>query len=148
LLDTLYSQIGAAIWLLACVFAFWKGDRTENWGAGILLIAWLASLFSQDDAAKASDLEPILFLIDAAVLACFAFMAWRSHRSWPIWATAFQGISIVVHIATLLNLKVDPYAQFTAMNIATYGVLGSMTTGTFIVWREREALRPMEPPKI
>ncbi len=44
MLDTLYSQIGAVLWLGVCAFALLKGDEPERITSGALVAAWLATL--------------------------------------------------------------------------------------------------------
>ena len=83
--DTLYAQIGTAISLLVVAFAFLKGDEPERVGAGAFALALLASLLLQDDG-RLSGPQWSLMVIDTVLLGVYAALAWKSRRSWPVWA--------------------------------------------------------------
>ncbi|MBC6983104.1 hypothetical protein [Caulobacter sp. 17J80-11] len=137
--DSIYSQIWAVALLLTCGLALLKGDRPEQTAAVVCLISWLATVFAQDDTASFTP-EHLWLAIDTSVLAVFVGIAWKSQRSWPIFAAAFQSIAVVIHIAFLLDLSIGTRAYIAALAISSYGALGALAVGTWRVWREREAL--------
>ena len=142
MLNTLPGQIGALAILVICGAAMWKGDRLEQWGAGICFMAWLATILIQDDAS--STLERFFLMgVDVAVLAALGFLAWKAERSWPVWAAACQAITVAVHLATLVDFRIPKFAYISALVLASYGVLIALAIGTWMAWREREALKPL-----
>ena len=141
MLNTLPAQIGAAAILIICAAALWKGDRLEQWGAGICILAWLATILIQDDAAAGIE-EFALLGVDFAVLAALGVLAWRGVRSWPVWAAACQAITVAIHLAKMVDFRIPTAAYISALVLASYGVLIALAIGTAVAWREREALKP------
>ncbi len=141
MLDTIYSQIGAAVIVLVCGFALWKGGRAEQWAGGILIVAWLGTILIQDQTDSVG-FHPLDLVVDASVLAALGTIAWRSDRNWPIWASACQAINLATHLAFALDLRIPETAYYSALALASYGVLVALAVGTFLAWRESEALKP------
>ena len=146
LLDTLYSQIGAALWLGVCAFALLKGDKAERIVSGAVVIAWLATLSAYRDTVPLgySSTAWAVMAIDALLLALLVVMSWRTDRSWLIWAAAFQSIIVLVHVITLLDIRIRAIAYLSAQTVGSYGVLVCLAIGTFWAWQTREAIRPLE----
>lgn len=138
MLDTPPAQIGAALMVLVCAFAFFKGDEPERLAAGAYLIAWLATLLIQND----SDLYSIplgLFGIDLIVLLIFVGLAWKSRRAWPIWAGGLQLLTVSSHIFGMVEARASLASFYAVMNLASYGILITLAIGTFWAWQERRA---------
>lgn len=147
MLDTLISQFGALVWLGVCAFALYKGDKPERFAGGALVIAWLATLAVHRETILTSVTIPV-FLIDVAVLVVLIGLAWRSDRNWPIWAASFQCITVMVHIVTMIDLRIRAIAYLSAQTVGTYGVLICLAVGTFMAWQVREAIRPREDDQL
>ena len=138
MLDTLYSQVGAALLVLVVVFAFWKGDDPEKMAAGAYGLGWIASLLVQDN----SDLFGAqwgMFAIDVVMLAVLSALVWRAGRNWPVWAAALQMIIVASHLLMLANIGAAMKSYYTVINLAGYGVLIAIGVGTFWAWQERRA---------
>ena len=141
MLDTIYTWVGSAVIVLICGAALWKGDRLEQWGGGLCFLAWLASLLIQDDASL--DLQEYAMLgVDFAMLVALGVLAWSGERTWPVWAAACQAITVAVHLAKMVDFRIPTVAYISALVLASYGVLIALAIGTFVAWREREALSP------
>jgi hypothetical protein len=136
--DTLLSQIGVAAVVLVCAFALLKGDEPERLGAGAYLIAVFASLLLQQKGAL-SGIQWGLLVIDAALVAVYAGLVWKSRRSWPVWACALQALIVMCHLLTLIDSRPPLAAFYAVINLAGYGVLLSLASGTLQAWRERRA---------
>lgn len=136
--DTLPGQIGAAVSFLVVSFALLKGGEAERFGAGAYALGWLASLAVQGDGQLYS-VQWAMLVIDFAVLTAFIAIAWRSRQGWPIWAAAFQGLSVLSHIMAILDVRPAISAYYTVINLAGYGVLISLAVGVFWAWQERRA---------
>jgi hypothetical protein len=134
------KHIGEIVFVLVCAFAILKGDRTERMGAGLLLVAWAASVTAQLDTGLFNTQYAVL-AIDVVALGALSLLAWRSERSWPMWAAAFQAIEVAVHIARAAGLRIGGLPYITAVNLSAYGVTAALAVGAWIAWREREALR-------
>lgn len=123
-------------------FALFKGEEPERMGAGALLIAWLASA---NVYRLGLNLAPAaLFAIDLALLAALCVIAFRTGRQWPIWAVAFHLLSMLSHAVVILNVTGAGRGYVQALSIASLGVIGALAVGTFWVWQEREAIKPLK----
>lgn len=136
--DTLYSQIGAVFTVLVVAFAFLKGDEPERFGAGAYVLAWFASMLVQDDSTLYEP-QTAMFAIDTVALLVYAGLAWKSGRTWPVWACAVQLLGVMSHIMWLVDVRPPASSFYTVINIAAYGVLVSLAVGTFWAWQERRA---------
>lgn len=138
MLNIVYAIVGAAFMVGMGVFAAIKGDRTERFGAGAYLLAWFASIVLQGNSGFRG--MPIgLFLIDIALLITFVALAWRSARSWPVWACGAQLITVMCHIMILTGQKVPLGSLITVMNLTGYLIIGCIIVGTFWAWQDRKA---------
>jgi len=143
LLDSLFSQIGAVLWLGVCAFALLKGDKPERFAASSMVVAWLATLAVHRDTLLTGVTIPVL-VIDAALFLVMLGLSWRTDRNWPVWAAAFQAIVVLVHVVTMIDLRIRAIAYLSAQTVGTYGVLICLAIGTFWAWQTREAIRPPE----
>jgi hypothetical protein len=135
-IDTLPAQIGAVFAVLIAAIALLKGDALERAGATAFLLGWLASLILQADA-RLHGPQWGMMAVDAVMLAVFVAMAWKSRRTWPIWACAFQALIVMSHLLTLVDPRPPIRAFYTVINLASYGVLTALALGTIRAWRER-----------
>lgn len=136
--DTPASQIGAAFTVSVVVFAFLKGDEPERIGAATYALAYLASLLVQEDGAIYGT-QWGLMGIDIVMLAVYSGLAWKSRRSWPVWASALQSLTVMSHVLTFVDVRPSMAAYVTVINLASYGILLSIAIGTFWAWQERRA---------
>ncbi|HWE47566.1 MAG TPA: hypothetical protein VG407_16215 [Caulobacteraceae bacterium] len=136
----LEREAGVIVFVVVCAFAILKGGRVEQMGAGLLLVSWAASTSAQLDVGIFSTQYAVM-AIDVVDFAIYSILAWRSDRSWPMWAAAFQAIEVAVHVARAAGLRISGLPYITAVNLSAYGVMGALLVGTIIAWREREALK-------
>ena len=137
--DTLYSQIGTAVAVAVVAFAFLKGDEPERVGAGAFALGLLASLLVQNDSQLYGP-QWGLVAVEAVVLAAYAGVAWKSRRSWPIWASALQAVVVMSHLLPTMDIRPPIAAFYAIVNVASYGILLALTLGVFQAWRDRRAL--------
>lgn len=137
--DTLYSQIGAAAGVIVVAFAFLKGDEPERVGGGAYAIGALASLLLQNDS-QLYGAQWGLMTVEAVMLAAYAALAWKSRRSWPIWASALQAVVVMSHVLTTADPRPPIAAFYAVVNLASYGILLALTLGVLRAWRDRRAL--------
>lgn len=133
------DTINFALTIGVCVMAVWKGGQPERAAGVTFFLAWLLSL-SAWSFVGLLNAQLIVLGIDSLLLASFGFLAWKSGRGWLTWATAFLSIDVAIHLSTLMNLRVVAFAYGAALWLSAYGVLGSIAVGTWMAWREREAL--------
>ena len=137
--DTLYSQIGAAVGVIVVTFAFLKGDEPERVGGGAYALGALASLLLQDDSQLYGP-QWGLMLVETVMLAVWVTLAWKSRRSWPIWAGALQSVVVMSHVLTTTDVRPPIAAFYAVVNLASYGVLLVLALGVLQAWRDRRAL--------
>lgn len=137
--DTLYSQIGAAVGVIVVTFAFLKGDEPERVGGGAYALGALASLLLQDDSQLYGP-QWGLMLVETVMLAVWVTLAWKSRRSWPIWAGALQSVVVMSHVLTTTDVRPPITAFYAVVNLASYGVLLVLALGVLQAWRDRRAL--------
>ena len=136
--DTLSAQVGAGVTLLVVAFAFLKGDDPERTAAGGYVLSWFASLLIQGDGSVGGT-QWGLMAIDAVMLAVFIALAWKSERAGPVWAAAFQSLTVMSHILTLVDIRPPLSAFYAVINLASIGILLSIAVGTFWAWQDRQA---------
>ncbi|MBB4083458.1 hypothetical protein [Brevundimonas lenta] len=136
--DTAYSMIGAAVTLLVVAFAFIKGEEPERIGAGAFVFVFIASLLIQDES-NPSNPQWGLMAVDTLLLVVYAGLAWKSGRSWPLWAAACQALIVMTHVLVLLDLSPTAIAFYVVTNLAGYGILVAIAIGTFWAWQDRRA---------
>lgn len=137
--DTLPTQIGAGLTVLVVAFAFLKGDEPERIAGGAHVLAWFASLLIQSDGSSGGTTQWGLMGIDVVMLGVFAGLAWKSGRSWPVWAAALESLIVMSHILTLVDVRPPLAAFYAVVNLASTGILLTIAIGTFWAWQERRA---------
>ena len=137
--DTLYSQIGAAVGVVVVAFAFLKGDEPERVGGGVYALGSLAALLVQNDSQLFGP-QWGLMAVETVVLGAYAALAWKSRRSWPIWASALQSVVVMSHVLTTTDIRPPIAAFYAVVNLASYGILLVLALGVLQAWRERRAL--------
>ncbi|MBX9460118.1 MAG: hypothetical protein KL785_02220 [Brevundimonas sp.] len=81
-----------------------------------------------------------MMVIEALVLAAYVGVAWKSRRSWPIWAGALQSVIVMSHILTTADIRPPITAFYAVINLASYGILLVLALGVWQAWRDRRAL--------
>ena len=143
--DTLYSQIGTAVAVVVVSFAFLKGDEPERVGAGTSVLGLLASLLLQNDSQLYGP-QWGLFAVDVILLAAYAALAWKSRRSWPVWASGLQSLAVMSHLLTMIDARPPSAAFYAVVNVSSYGILLALTLGVHRAWREARAAAMTDTP--
>ncbi|SFS70769.1 hypothetical protein [Brevundimonas viscosa] len=138
MLDTAPSQIGFLLAALVAAFAFLKGDEPERIGAGAFLLGVFAALLLHDRTALTGVQWGVL-AVDLVFLGVCAALAWKSRRSWPVWACGFQSLVVMSHLLALVDLRPALAAFYVVINLAGYAVLAAIAIGTWQAWRDRRA---------
>jgi len=136
--DTLPTQIGAGFTILVVAFAFLKGDEPERIAGGAYVLTWFATLLVQGDGSVAGT-QWAMMGIDMIMLAVYIALAWKSRRSWPVWAAALQSLIVMSHVLTLVDIRPSASAFYAVINLASTGILLVIAIGTFWAWQERRA---------
>lgn len=149
--ETIYSQLVAGAAVLVMAFGFWKGDEPERMGCAAYALVFLGTLMMPegDDLGVP---QWSLMAMDGILLAVFLGLYFHSRRAWLVWASAFQGLIVTIHILVAANLRPPSDAFATAYNMSNYGLLIVIAVGTFWAWQERRAAvmgsEKTEPPRL
>lgn len=141
MLNMSYAILGAFFMVGMAGFAFLKGDNTEKHGASAYLLAWFVSIIVQQNTEIGAARPATLFAIDVALLMAFAAISWKSKRSWPVWATGLQLLTVMSHIILLLDTRLPIASLYTITNLSGYLIIGCIGWGTFWAWQNRRAAR-------
>ncbi|HEX8661329.1 MAG TPA: hypothetical protein VF686_05645 [Brevundimonas sp.] len=136
--ETIYAQLVLAVALIVVTFVFLKGDEPERIGGAAYVLLVLATTMIRDGTSLSVPRWGVMGL-EIVFLLVFVGLAWHSRRSWPVWAAGFQSLIVTGHVMVALNLRPPTDAWAAVINMANYGILGSMAVGTFWAWQERRA---------
>lgn len=125
---------------IVCLAALLFGDQSERYSAIAIFISWLAVMLIESTAKWQFGYLSFM-AIDAVLLVFLALIGQKTRKSWLMLAIAFQAIGMFVHACHALDLKFSASAFVIAIDISGYGLTGSLAVGTYIAWREREALK-------
>ena len=120
-------------WTLATVamfaLAMRRGGPDERLAANAVLIGWLLTkLVSRYQGHQP---EWGVLLVDAGALAVFIWVALRSPRYWPLFAAGFHLLSVVTHLARVVDPTVGGWAYLTAGLIWGYLLLATIAYGAW-----------------
>lgn len=138
MLETIYSQVFAAVAVLVLAFAFLKGDESERIAAGAYGLIILATLMVRDGGSLSVPRWGVMAM-DIVLLIVLIGLAWHTRRAWLVWAASFQAIIVTGHLLIAANLRPPSDAFATVNNMSNYGLLIAMAVGTFWAWQERRA---------
>lgn len=134
---TLFGQLGAAVTLLACLFAIAKGGSPERLAGFTLLAAELAVVCFQD-RVHFLDPQRRLLSIDVVLMVVFGTLLTSYPRKWLLPATALQILSTLLHFAALWSPDIDGFAYISLMALLGYGQLIVLVGGAGAIARVRE----------
>jgi hypothetical protein len=131
------------IWILSlfgsAIFALWKGGRPEKVAGAGSLLAWVISLALMN-RQKWLDPQFGVLGVDCIYLAVLLVMALKTTRTWLLFATAFQLLGVVIHLASLIDPGVRTLAYLRGLTIWSYLVLFSLVLGTWAHQQRRRRL--------
>lgn len=141
--QTLPSQIGALLMAAACLFAFASGGAAQRVTAVATAIGWIGSsaLQNRDDLI---DPQYATFLLDLALTGVFVWIALRWRRGWSMAVATFQLLTVLTHIAIMIDLRIAARAYVTAYLAWSYLLLVAVAWGGWAGWKDRR--RNNAPP--
>jgi hypothetical protein len=124
--------------LVSCVIAWFRGGDPEKKAAIMLFLAALLSWIVVERGENMfSHVEWRLFLVDLALAIALLVLAISADRYWPMWLTAFQIVSLLMHPAFGLSQSKMAFAYAIAAIAWSYPMLMILIVGT-IRHRRRE----------
>jgi hypothetical protein len=94
---------GVVMWVVT-VYAFRRGGWAEKLAAsGIVVNSYLTPLLVSPDGVKFRHMEGDVALLDLALLVLLGIIALQSRKFWPMWLAAFQGVTVLSHLAPYVH---------------------------------------------
>jgi len=130
--------------MTVCAIAVWRGRDDERLAAGGLLANWALSilLVRANDGMTSEATQWEIFIVDAALLGLYLWIALRSRRYWPLFAAGFQVLVVVTHLGRAVDPRVSGWAYITVGLIWAYLVLFTIGYGAWTAPRHAGRIRP------
>ncbi|HEX7782910.1 MAG TPA: hypothetical protein VF509_08895 [Sphingobium sp.] len=96
--------------LCCCGYALAAGGVTGRAGGIVILTKTVLDLSTAWINYSWQETMYPLLVIDVVCLFCFIALALRSDRLWPLWATGFQFVAVLIHLATVWEIDIAPKA--------------------------------------
>lgn len=128
-LHTFHQWASLVFLLLSCGTALWLGGWPERVAAAAMVVAWFATavLLSR---IQLWGVEIEVMVVDVGLFTAILAIALRSDRWWPLWASGFLGLVVLVHLAVILDPKIWGRAYFVASNIFSYLTMLALLIGS------------------
>lgn len=124
--------------LTAIAFSLSLGGRPERQGGLIIAIMLLLTIIGQGLFAKHfHTVDPVSLAQDLFAFISFSLIGIYSKRIWPLWAAAFQLLSVGAHFVRALEIPVRPIVYAWMKSGPTWAVLVLLIGGTIISRRRR-----------
>lgn len=115
----------------AIVFALRCGGRVERYGAKLLVLMVILGVIAYPaEEASRRALELDWFSQDLVGFIGFSLLGIYSKRIWPLWAAAFQLLSVVVHGIMLFGIELRPIVFASMTSAPTWAVYLLLIAGT------------------
>lgn len=115
----------------AIVTAGILGEKPERHGAFIIIVMALIGLFGQSIMPpRYGTVDPARLMQDLVAFVSFSYIGINSKRVWPLWAAAFQLLSVGAHFVRALEVPVRPIVYAWMKTGPTWAVLILLIVGT------------------
>lgn len=141
ILHSLYQWASLAVLLIACGLGAWRGGWPERIAAAAMMLAWFATALFLNGTQIIGP-QATVMIIDLALFGVLLAIALTSDRWWPLWASAFHGLSVVLGVAMLADPKIWSAAGFIAGNIFSYLTLLALLIGSLLRRTDRSTVTP------
>ncbi len=131
MLSIYLAGAGYVVMALVCGFAVVAGDRPARLVGLLIAVAWIAATALQN-YGDVQHLQYRMAAADVVVLIALGAAAFTYRRTWLMWATAFQLLTVATYSAFLLDKRIGAFAFYTAYYVWSYGLLASLAAGA---WR-------------
>jgi len=124
----LYQWASLLALVVSCGVAAWRGGWPERSAAAAMSLAWLASAFAQRSLQLWGPQTGIM-IIDGLLLSALLVVALRSDRWWPMWASGFHGLGMLLHVAVIIDADIWGRAYYVAGAIFSYLTMLALLLG-------------------
>jgi hypothetical protein len=131
-----------ALLIVTCVFCFRWGGTTEKRGAlTVVLATALTFAVSWWLERRSPGFRSGVFIVDLMAWGSFLYLALHSDRFWPIWATAFQSIGVILHVAVSVDPGVVPKAYAIGQGLWSFPIFLVMLLASERCRQEKKRMR-------
>lgn len=138
LLNALYQWASLIALAVTAAAGLWRGGMPERIAALGMVGAWFASALLQSGLQRWG-VQTGVMVTDMLLLVTLLAIALTSDRWWPMWATAFQAMGVVIHLAVMADAKIWGWAYFIGSAVFSYMVMLSLFVGAMSRPRPRPA---------
>lgn len=115
---------------ICVVYALSRGGAPERWGAAVLGgIVAIDPLVHQFIPVRYLSVDLGHLSIDAAGLLALGAIALRANRYWPLWLSALQTITVMSHVAKLIDVGIHPVAYAGMQVVWSYLMILGLALG-------------------
>ncbi len=126
------------IFLITCAIALRWGGFEERLTAGAFILnAVITNVLDFGNRTRYSQVQTFELYADLALLALLLVLALRSDRFWPMWATAFQLVLILVHAGSGFQTGNFAWAYYVALIFWSFPLMLTLAAGTWLEARQR-----------
>ena len=125
------QQIWFVLMMAVSLAALWGGGQPERRAALANLLAWFLTPLAYLADAR---LQWGVLTVDAVFLAYLLYLSLTTNRLWLLFATAFQLLGIVTHLATAADAYLPALPYRWGLVIWSYLVLASLAVGVGVHW--------------
>jgi hypothetical protein len=140
-------QLPVWIWpaalLSVCALAIWRGRDDERFAAGGLLAGWALTMMVFKN--RSYDTQWAMMLVDGAEFAVLLWIAMKSRRYWPLFASAYALLQVLAHMAHAAEPDLNAWAYITATIGCSYLILFTIAYGA---WTSPRWMRMAADPPI
>lgn len=125
--------------LAAIATATIYGEKPERHGALIIILMVIIGLLGRSLLSpRYGSVDPPTLIQDAVAFVGFSYLGINSKRIWPLWAAAFQLLSVGAHFVRGLEIPVRPIVYAWMTTGPTWAVL-ILLIGATIINRPRQS---------
>jgi hypothetical protein len=127
--------LGLAVLASGSIVAWRWGGRDEKLAALGFMVATAASYLANAHLYSAT--ETGVLAVDIMLMAGLLLLALTSDRFWPLWATAFHFVALLVHVASLTLQGNFAWVYAIGLHVWSYAVIAALMVGTMLEARRR-----------
>ena len=129
--NTIWAYIYYLFLVGCCGYAVCRGSRSEYFGAAIMIVGSVVTLIiSRLFGTAWTSVEIGIFATDIIAFFALIYLALKSDRFWPIWATAFHLLAVTVHTAMMVAPQISSWAFATGAVFWAYPMLLALAIGS------------------
>ncbi len=133
-----FSVVLGVIFIATCGIAFrWGGFDERLTASAFIVNALITNAINLSEIGPYSHIQTPELFADLALFSVLFILALRSDRFWPMWATAFQLIIILVHTGSGFQTGNFAWAYYVALIFWSFPIMLALAAGTWLEAKQR-----------